>query len=167
MEEILFKLALMTSILLCGLVTGLLFGFAVVAMPGIGQLPDDAFLLAFKHMDGVIQDNQPLFMLVWVGSIVSMLATIILGSLHLTGFLLPLLWAASALYLVGVQAPTARFNIPLNNAVQALEMMTMDDDDFATARTAFEGPWNRWNQIRTLNGILAVSAMVVLLTWLQ
>ena len=74
---------------------------------------------------------------------------------------------ASALYLVGVQAPTARFNILLNNSIQALEMITMDKGDYAAARAAFEAPWNRWNQIRTLNGLVAVSTVVVLLAWLR
>ena len=33
---------------------GLLFGFAIV-MPGIAKLNDTAYLLAFKHMDGIIK----------------------------------------------------------------------------------------------------------------
>ena len=45
--------ALMLSIILCSLVAGLLFGFAIVVMPGIAKLTDKEFLLAFKHMDGI------------------------------------------------------------------------------------------------------------------
>ena len=57
-------MALLLSILFCSLVAGLLFGFAVVVMPGIAKLADKEYLLAFKHMDGIIQNNQPLFVLV-------------------------------------------------------------------------------------------------------
>ena len=53
--------ALMLTIMLCSLVAGLLFGFAVVVMPGIAKLTDKEYLLAFKHMDEIIQDNHPLF----------------------------------------------------------------------------------------------------------
>ena len=66
-------MALMLSIMLCSLVAGLLFGFAIVVMPGIAKLTDKEYLLAFKHMDGIIQNNQPLFILVWAGSILSII----------------------------------------------------------------------------------------------
>jgi uncharacterized membrane protein len=65
-----FSITLMLSILLCSLVAGLMFGFAVVVMPGIAKLPDRDYLISFKQMDEIIQNNQPAFMLVWVGSIV-------------------------------------------------------------------------------------------------
>ena len=56
-------MTLLLTTLLCSLVVGLLFGFAVVVMPGISKFNDLDFLKAFKQMDGIIQDNQPLFML--------------------------------------------------------------------------------------------------------
>ena len=59
---------------LCALVAGLLFTFAVVAMPGLAKLSDREFIRAFQVMDGVIQDRQPLFVVVWVGSVVALVA---------------------------------------------------------------------------------------------
>ena len=50
-----FTISLLISILLCSLVAGLLFGFAVVVMPGIAKLSDREFLMSFKNMDGIIQ----------------------------------------------------------------------------------------------------------------
>ena len=52
-----FTISLLLSILLCSLVAGLLFGFAVVVMPGIAKLSDREYLISFKHMDGIIQNN--------------------------------------------------------------------------------------------------------------
>ena len=130
-------MTLLLTTLLCSLVVGLLFGFAVVVMPGISKLNDHDFLKAFKQMDGIIQDNQPLFMLVWVGSIFSVLGTLVLGTLQLTGLQLGLLWAAGVLYVLGVQAPTVRFNIPLNDALQGWDLTSMDEAALAEARAAF------------------------------
>ena len=47
------------------------FGFArsQIVIPGIAKLTDNLIHLTFKHMDGIIQNNQPLFILVWAGSI--------------------------------------------------------------------------------------------------
>ena len=114
-------------------------------------------------MDGIIQDNHPLFMLVWVGSIFSVLGTLVLGTLQLTGLHLNLLWAAGVLFLVGVQAPTVRFNIPLNNVLQGWDLASMDEAALAEARTEFEAPWSRWNRIRTFNAAVSVSMFLFLL----
>ena len=156
-------MALMLTIMLCSLVAGLLFGFAIVVMPGIAKLTDKDYLLAFKHMDGIIQNNQPLFILVWAGSILSIIITLILGIMNLSGIQIYLLVFASILYLFGVQLPTFRFNIPLNNSIQHLDIESLEESEATSSRVDFEIPWNRWNKIRTVNAILAVSMLLLLL----
>ena len=155
--------SLLISILLSSLVAGLLFGFAVVVMPGIGKLADKEFLHAFKNMDGIIQNNQPLFILVWAGSILSTITTLILGAMDLSGGRLYLLGGASALYLLGVQLPTFQFNIPLNNMLQTYDIGAMNESEAASARADFETQWNRWNSFRTVNAVVTVSLLLLLL----
>ena len=156
-------MALVLTIMLCSLVAGLLFGFAVVVMPGIAKLTDKEYLLAFKHMDGIIQNNQPLFILVWAGSILSIIITLILGIINLGGTQIYLMVFASILYLFGVQLPTFRFNIPLNNSIQHLDIESLEESEAKSSRVDFEIPWNRWNKIRTVNAILSVSMLLLLL----
>ena len=74
---------LIVSTLLCALVTGFIFTYAVVVMPGFAKLDDRDFIRGFQVTDGVIQNNQPLFMLAWVGSIASVVATMILEFIEL------------------------------------------------------------------------------------
>ena len=62
--ELLFQIALIMAAFLTSLVAGFLFSFAVVVMPGIRQLEDRSFIRSFQVMDGIIQNNQPLFVLV-------------------------------------------------------------------------------------------------------
>ena len=159
-------LTLLVSIIFCSLVAGLLFGFAIVVMPGIANLSDKEYLLAFKYMDGVIQNNQPLFVLVWAGSILSVILTLVLGILNLDDEKLYLLIGAASVYLIGVQLPTFRFNIPLNNELQNLDIEDLEETQAKTSRTKFETSWNRWNRIRTINGIVAVSMFLLLLYFL-
>ena len=71
-------ISLIFSILTCSLVTGFIFTYAVVVMPGLSKLNDKEFIRAFQVTDGIIQNNQPLFMLTWVGSIISILSTIVI-----------------------------------------------------------------------------------------
>ena len=102
---------LLLSIIFCSLVAGLLFGFAIVVMPGIANLSDKE-------------------------------------------------------YLIGVQLPTFRFNIPLNNELQNLDIEELEETQAKSSRTKFETSWNRWNRIRTINGIIAVSMFLLLLYFL-
>ena len=162
MSWIFFEVSLISAILLCALVAGLVFGFAVVVMPGIASLADKDFLLAFKRMDKIIQNGHPLFMLVWVGSIVSVVLMLVLGTLQLTGLERYLMWCTGVFYLIAVQGPTIRFNIPLNNAVQALELETLGETELAAFRGQFETPWNRWNQFRTVTAIVSVGGLLIL-----
>lgn len=157
-----FQLSLTTATLLCSLVAGFVLAFACVAMPGLGTLNDRAFLHAFQVVDRVIQNNQPIFLLVWVGSIVALVASGLLGLGRLEGVDRWLLLAMVVVYLAGVQAPTLAINVPLNNQLQALDVQTLDETALAEARRAFEPRWNRWNVVRTVVAIL-VSATLILL----
>lgn len=155
-----FHATLTVATLLCSLVAGLLFAFAVVVMPGIRALDDDAFLRAFQKMDGVIQRNQSLFVLVWAGSVPLVIAAAGLGVASAAG---PARWAtvaAAAIYVLGVQLPTIAVNIPLNNRLQAIDVASLSADERRVARLRFEPRWNRWNVART---VLAVVATVLLL----
>lgn len=159
-----FHLTLVAATFLCSLVAGFLFAFTVVAMPGIGTLSHGPFLQAFQAMDRVIQDNQPIFLLVWVGSVLTLVASAALGFGQLVGTDRLLLLAALVVYLLGVQLPTVAVNIPLNNAAQALDVDELDGAALEAARRDFEPRWNRWNLLRTvLAGLVSALLMALLL----
>jgi uncharacterized membrane protein len=158
-----FQVALFLSTFLCSLVAGFVFGFSVVVMPGTMALRDREFLQAFKAMDAVIQNNHPLFMLVWVGSIIAIVTTVALGVGYLKGIELYLLLVATLAYLLGVQLPTIRFNIPLNNKLQSLNLIEMSNSELANVRSEFEPEWNRWNRFRTIVSCFSVTLLLVLI----
>jgi len=72
-------IALITAAFLCSLFSGFLLAFAIVVMPGLAKLEDREFIRAFQVIDRVIQNNQPAFMLMWIGSIVALLTASGLG----------------------------------------------------------------------------------------
>ena len=145
---------------LVSLVAGLLLVFAIVVMPGIATLDDLAFLRAFKVMDRVIQDNQPIFMIVWGGSILASLAAVGLSVSGAEGSARALVVFGGVGYLLGVQVTTFRVNIPLNNAVQAADLLAMDDRALEQARAAFEPRWVRANRFRTTVAALAALCLI-------
>jgi uncharacterized membrane protein len=148
------------AILLCSLVGGFIFTYSIVVMPGLSNLNDKDFLKAFQVTDAVIQNNQPLFMFTWIGSIVAILTTIV-ASLITVG--LSDAWIiimVGVAYLVGVQGITVAIHIPLNNHIQKLNIEELDDKTLADERLKFETKWNFFNKIRT--GI-AISVSLLML----
>ncbi|MYM63138.1 DUF1772 domain-containing protein [Pseudomaricurvus sp. HS19] len=159
-----FHAALITATLLCSLVAGFLFAYAVVVMPGIKSLSDRDFIRAFQVTDRVIQNNQPVFISVWVGSVVAVVAAAFLGGRLLDGVDFLLLVLAAVAYIAGVQLPTIVINVPLNNRLQALDVDALSDADLRLARVQFESRWNNSNVIRTLVACWVSVLLIVLLT---
>ncbi|MCH8819906.1 MAG: DUF1772 domain-containing protein [Acidobacteria bacterium] len=116
-----------------------------------------------KVMDRVIQNNQPIFMLVWVGSVVALGTAAVLGIVQLDGAERLLIIFAALAYFLGVQLPTIRINIPLNNQLQTLDVDAMNESTQKAARQDFEPRWNLWNSIRTAFASLASALLIILL----
>lgn len=158
-----FNFTLVLSALLCSLVAGLLFAYAIVVMPGIHGLDNKQFIKTFQVTDRIIQNRHPLFMLVWVGSAVTITVSAIAAFNTLHGVDLMLMLAATGAYLMGVQAPTIAVNLPLNAALQRVDVEQCNEEELQRARLAFEQRWNTFNQIRTA---VACGVTVVLLVLL-
>jgi len=158
-----FFVSALTATLLCALTAGLLFTFAVVVMPGIRSLGDRDFLQAFKVMDGIIQQNDPRFVAVWVGSVVALGAALVSGLGSLDGIDRTLLLGAAVVYALCVQLPTFLVNVPLNNRLQSIEIDRQTEDSLREFRTEFERRWNVWNVFRTVSASITVLALLALL----
>ena len=159
----LIQFAVLLSALLCSLVAGLVLTFAIVVMPGIRTLGNLDFLKSFKAMDRVIQNNQPIFMLVWLGSVLVLLASTVLGIWRLEGLDRALLTVACGIYILGVQVPTVTINIPLNNHLQSQDLDTITVSALRATTEMFESRWLRWNTIRTVIATLTSVLLLVLL----
>ena len=153
-------ISLIFSILTCSLVTGFIFTYAVVVMPGLSTLNDKEFIKAFQVTDGIIQNNQPLFMLTWVGSIIAILSSIIISIVFVGISETWLIILVGVVYLLGVQGITISIHIPLNNHLQQVNIDELNAQKLSEERIKFENKWNNFNIIRT---IIAFSVSVILL----
>ena len=158
----LLDISLIFSITLCSLVSGFIFTYAIVVMPGLSNLTNKEFIRAFQVTDAVIQNNQPIFMFTWIGSIVSLLITILTS---VVGFELSETWLVilfSVIYLLGVHGITIAIHIPLNNHIQKVKIEELNDEAITDERVKFERKWNYFNNIRT-----SISISVSLLLLIQ
>ena len=154
---------LILSILFCTLVTGFIFTYAVIVMPGFSKLDDKEFLRAFQVTDGIIQNNQPLFMFTWIGSIISVLGTVLCAVVSLELRESWLIILCGVVYLLGVQGITMSIHLPLNNKLQKLVLDELSNQILKEERGNFEEKWNSYNKIRTA---LAFSVSLLFLVFL-
>ena len=156
-------IALVFAVLTCSLVTGFIFTYAVVVMPGFSKLEDKEFLRAFQVTDGVIQNNQPLFMLTWVGSIISVLSVMAISILSLGVSEAWIIFVVGLIYLLGVQGITILIHLPLNNHIQKIDINDMNNQSLNEERTNFEMRWNYFNKIRTFIAFAASLSFLLIL----
>ena len=157
-------ISLIFSILSCSLVGGFIFTYAVVVMPGLSNLNDKDFLRAFQVTDAVIQNNQPLFIFTWIGSIVAMLITILVSVISVGLSETWLIVLIGVVYLLGVQGITVAIHIPLNNRIHKVKIEELNDETLADERLKFEIKWNFFNYIRTSVAISVSVLLLILLT---
>jgi uncharacterized membrane protein len=131
-------------------------------MPGIFRLSDIESLRAFKEMDRIIQNNHPLFIFVWAGSLLSLLALGVTGFAKLEGLNLYLALFAVASHLIGIQLPTMTINVPINNKLQMTKLDAASSREISDLRNLFEGPWVKWNNIRTVVSFVSLSTLILL-----
>ena len=160
----LLDISLIFSILSCSLLTGFIFTYAIVVMPGLSKLKDKEFIRAFQVTDAVIQNNQPLFILTWIGSIVSLLSAILISILSVGLSEAWLIVLIGAVYLLGVQGITISIHLPLNNHIKKLKIDELNDQTLSEERLKFETKWNYFNNIRTGIAFSVSLLLLILLT---
>ena len=157
-------ITLYLSVLFCALATGFILTYAVVVMPGLSKLEDKEFIKAFQVTDGIIQNNQPIFILIWVGSIISVLCTIIVSILSLGILEAWLIILTSLIYLLGVQGITISIHLPLNKHIQNIDIDIIDSQTLSGERKNFEKKWNFFNNIRTGIALFVILIFLLILT---
>lgn len=159
----LLAVLLLVSTSLCALVTGLVFTYALIVMPGLSRLDDRDFIRAFQVTDQIIQARQPVFMVVWVGSILSVFATMVTAMLGSNGYAGWSVVVIGCAYVFGVQGITVAVHLPLNNQIQSVRVDEMDSESLHQQRERFEARWNYFNKARVgIACVVTTSLMVVL-----
>ena len=157
-------ISLFFTILLSALVTGFILTYAIVIMPGLSNLDDKEFIKAFQVTDGIIQNDQPIFIVIWIGSIVSVLSTIITSILCLGILDAWLIIFVSVVYLLLVQGITILIHLPLNKSIQNIDINSSNFQTLSKERIVFETKWNYFNNIRTVVAFIVVLIFLSILT---
>ena len=76
--------------------------------------------------------------------------------------------SASLTYLIGTFGVTALGNVPLNDALDALDLLELSDAKIIEFRKSYEDKWNRLHLIRTVFAVIEyVTALLGAFTQLK
>jgi uncharacterized membrane protein len=140
----------------CALVAGLMFAFSTSVMPALGRRPDAQGIAAMQAMNSAILN--PLFGLVFGGTALLCLVLAVTAPFTTDESHATLRAAGSLLYLVGTFGVTVVVNVPMNNALDALD--SASDTSGSYWRTYLRR-WTAWNHLRALLGT-AASVLLIL-----
>jgi uncharacterized membrane protein len=151
------------TLALTGAVAGLFYAFSVSVMPGLDRINPDQAIRAMTSINRKILNA--VFFTTFFGAPVAAVATgALLLSLDETRAAVVFFLAAAA-YVVGVLGPTMAVNVPMNEALDAVDVPT-DATEAARVWSDYSGRWTRWNTLRALfNTISLLLVGLALFFW--
>ena len=150
---------LIITTLFSGLMAGLFYSWSISVTPGLAKINDVSYLQAFQSMNRAIIN--PLFFVVFLGLVILLPVLSYLSfqtSIHNQFWYVIL---ATIFYFVGIMGVTIGGNVPLNNALEALQIESMTPEQMDEFRKGFENKWNRLNLIRTISSSLTFLLLVI------
>ncbi|TPL78661.1 DUF1772 domain-containing protein [Mesorhizobium sp. B2-3-13] len=136
-----------------GVVGGVFFAFSNFVMPAFARLPAAGGIAAMNSINVTV--ITPMFMTALFGT---GLVCIVLIAGALIGWNQPgsfWLLAGALIYLVGNPIVTMVFNVPLNDALAAVDPASSNG---AAVWTSFLRNWVMWNHVRTVTAIVAMAS---------
>jgi len=148
---------LFCTVLLNALATGFFFAWSVSVIVGTKKVTDLTYLETMQNINREILN--PVFFIVFFGSLVTLFLTTYLQLNHKTVFWFVL--ASTIIYLIGTFGVTAFGNVPLNNELDALKIHGFNLTELKQFRTYFEGTWNQYHIIRTIASIISFTLLLI------
>jgi uncharacterized membrane protein len=113
---------------------------------------DPTYLETMQSINQAILN--PAFYLIFFGSII-FLSISSIYEFHSNKVTFWLLLAASITYMLGTVGITVLGNVPLNNALDAIDLSHMGIDQLSKFRQNYELKWNKLHMIRTVFSVLS------------
>ena len=141
-----------------GLMAGFFYSFSNVVMGSLGRISAPAGIAAMQSINIVVLN--PIFFVLFFGTaLLSVVLFIVaLANWGATGSGLTL--AGSAIYLAAIIGVTVVFNVPMNNALAAVDPASTAGSELWTD---YLNRWTLWNHVRTFGGAASMILFVLAL----
>ena len=103
-------------------------------------------------------------MVVWVGSIISVVSAMGVASMALDFVESWLVIVTGSVYLLGVQGLTIFIHLPLNKRIHQINVDEVDPKALYEQRMLFEDRWTYFNRVRAVIGCIASASFMMTLS---
>lgn len=145
MRQVLTTGLLWFSALGCGLMAGVYFAFSTFIMTSLGRLDHAVGIAAMNAIN--VDIVRSLFMPLFLGTAVAGATLVVMGALRPSEPGAICMIAGGGIYVVGMFMVTMAFNVPLNNALAAVQSSA---PEAAAVWVTYLKDWVFWNHVRTI-----------------
>ncbi len=156
MANELIRVVAVSTTLGAAMIAGLLFTFSTFVMTALGRLPPEQGISAMQAINVAILN--PWFFVVFFGSALGSIALGIFGLFDWGAPGSAYLVSGSLLYLIGCILVTIAFNVPLNDALAAVEPGSKEGGELWTR---YLSTWTTWNHLRTVATLAAATSFIM------
>lgn len=143
----------------CGLMAGIYFAFSTFIMTALGRLDQAAGIAAMNAIN--VDIVRSLFMPLFLGTTVAGAALVVMGALRVSEPGAVSMIAGGGLYVVGMFVVTMVFNVPLNNALAAVQPSA---PEAGAVWATYLKEWVFWNHVRTVASVVSTALCIAALT---
>jgi uncharacterized membrane protein len=157
-SSIVLAVLLVASTVAVGLMAGFFYAYACSVMVGLDRVDDHTFITTMQWINATVRNAA--FAPAFFGALLLTIAAAgvaVLSRRSGWGWILTAAGLYAAAFLV-----TMGLNVPLNEQLAAAGHPDQISD-LAAVRTAFEGPWVRWNLLRTTFATGSLIALAIAL----
>ena len=155
MSDRMQNILIVISALGSGLIAGVFFAFSSFVMEALGKLPPSQGIAAMQSINVVVIN--PLFLGVLFGTAALALFLGVGAIRHLADPRAIWVVEGAGLYVIGTVLVTMVFNVPLNNALAAVDPASGEG---ATVWADYLRTWTNWNHVRGLAALAASGAFI-------
>jgi uncharacterized membrane protein len=157
MESLLTALTWIST-LGAALIAGVFFGFSTFIMTAFGRRPPAEAIAAMQEINVVVVRSG--FILVFLGTAATSAALALLALLRWEDPRAAWWLAGACLYVIGTFVLTIVRNVPLNDALAAVDPASPEG---ATVWKRYHTDWTWWNSVRTAASLAATAAFILAL----
>lgn len=139
----------------CGLVAGIFYAFSSFVMGALGKIPPEQGINAMQSINVVVLNRS--FFLAFFGTAALCVALLAGAWLWWSVPAGKLLLLGSVVYLAGTIGVTMAFNVPLNNALAAVQPASAEG---ATLWAHYLERWTMWNTVRTVAPAVSMALFI-------
>jgi len=147
--------ARMSAIVLFGLMAGFFYAFSVTVMGGLDRVAAATAIEAMNGINAAVRN--PVFFVTFFGPPFAALAAAALAMIRRDRPVGWMLGAAALVYAIGVIAPTAAVNVPMNEALA----LTVPAETALKAETIWSDYSARWTWWNTMRGLVCTGCLVL------